>query len=92
MIVSFDKGDVRLSEAGLIVDGDARQWEIPLDGDTDGRDARLESFYRAIVDGRSLPADGAWGKATQEVLAGVEESAASRTEVFLNCQVPTIDA
>ncbi len=91
LIVSFDKGDVRLSPAGLIVDGDERQWEIRLDGDDDGRDARLETFYRAIVEGCPLPADGRWGKATQEVLVAIEESAALRQEILLTNQVPSVD-
>ena len=90
MIVSFDKGDVRFAPTGLVVDGDDRQWEIPLSAKPDGRDNRLESFYRAIVDGTPLSADGRWGKATQEVLIAIEESATARREITLKHQVPYI--
>jgi phthalate 4,5-cis-dihydrodiol dehydrogenase len=91
LIASFDKGDVRLSPAGLIVDGDDEQWEIDLTGEGDGRDGRLETFHAAIAEGKSLIADGRWGKATQEVLIAVEESAATGKEVTLSHQVPSVD-
>ncbi len=91
VIASFDQGDVRFSPAGLIVDGDRRQWEIPLDGKGDGRDGRLATFYRAIAEGVPLPADGRWGKATQEVLVALEESAAKRAEIVLRHQTPFVD-
>ena len=40
----------------------------------DGRDGRVNTFYDAIVRDRPLPADGAWGMATLEVLLAIEES------------------
>ena len=91
LVASFDHGDVRLSPAGLIVDGDDKQWEIDLTGEGDGRDGRLDSFHAAIAGGRPLAADGRWGKATQEVLIAVEQSAATRKEVMLAHQVPSVD-
>ncbi|MGE5538196.1 MAG: Gfo/Idh/MocA family protein [Gemmatimonas sp.] len=92
LIVSFDKGDVRLSPNGLIVDGDEKQWEIALPAKPDGRDNRLASFYHAIADGTPLPADGRWGMATQEVLVAVERSAATRSEIALERQVPWVSS
>ena len=56
-----------------------------------GRDGRINTFYDAIVRGRPLPADGAWGMATLEVLLAIEESGKTRKEVFLRHQVSTID-
>ncbi len=91
LVASFDQGDVRLSPGGLIVDGDEAQREITFTDAGDGRDGRLRTFYQAIANGRPLPADGRWGKATQEVLLAVEQSAATRTEVALSHQVPSID-
>ncbi len=91
LVASFEGGDVRFSPDGLVVDGDDRQWEIPLDVGWDGRDGRLENFYQAIANGRPLAADGAWGKATQEVLVAVEQSAKTRTEVMLSHQTPSVD-
>jgi phthalate 4,5-cis-dihydrodiol dehydrogenase len=91
MIASFERGDVRFSRAGLIVDADRQQWEIPLRHEGDGRDGRLATFYRAIAEGRPLPADGRWGKATQEVLVALERSAATRHEILLEHQTSYVD-
>jgi phthalate 4,5-cis-dihydrodiol dehydrogenase len=90
LIVSFERGDVRLSPKGLIVDGDDKQWEIAVQGD--GRDHRLASFHDAITHGTPLMADGRWGKATQEMLVAVQQSAEQRQEIMLTQQVPTVDS
>ncbi len=91
LIASFERADVRFSASGLIVDGDREQWEIPLEDQGDGRDGRLKSLHRAIVEGRALAADGSWGKATQEVLVALERSAETRAEIALAQQTPFID-
>jgi phthalate 4,5-cis-dihydrodiol dehydrogenase len=92
MIVSFDKADVRLSPGGLMVYGDEELWEIKLGvKGEDGRDGRINTYYDAIVKDRPLPADGAWGMATLEVLLAIEQSGTERKEVFLGHQMPTVD-
>ena len=92
LIASFDKGDVRMTPGGLTVYGDEEIYEIKLGvKGEDGRDGRINSFYDAIVRGRPLAADGAWGLATLEVILAIEESGRTRQEVFLRHQVPTID-
>lgn len=91
VIASFEHGDVRFSRAGLVVDGDREQWEIPLLHQGDGRDGRLRTFHHAIVEKRPLPADGRWGKATQEVLVAMERSNAARAEILLDHQTPYAD-
>ena len=92
LIASFDKADVRMSPGGLTVYGDDELHEIKLGvKGEDGRDGRINTFYDAIVRGRPLPADGAWGMATLEVLLAIEESGRTRKEAFLRHQVPTID-
>ena len=92
LVVSFDKGDVRLSPGGLLVYGDEKQWEIPLvTRGVDGRDGRLQTYYEAIAHDRPLPADGRWGKATLEVLLAVEESGRERREMELSHQAALVD-
>jgi phthalate 4,5-cis-dihydrodiol dehydrogenase len=92
LIASFDRGDVRMTPAGLTVYGDDELHEIKLGvKGEDGRDGRINTFYDAIVRDRPLPADGAWGMATLEVLLAIEESGSTRKEAFLRHQVPTID-
>jgi phthalate 4,5-cis-dihydrodiol dehydrogenase len=88
LVASFERGDVRFSPTGLVVDGDREQWEIPLKDQGDGRDGRLKSFHRAIVEGAALSADGRWGKATQEVLVALERSAETHAEIALIHQTP----
>jgi len=92
LIASFDKGDVRMTPGGLRVYGDDEIYEIKLGvKGEDGRDGRINTFYDAIVRDRPLPADGAWGMATLEVLLAIEESDRTRKEASLRHQVPTID-
>ena len=81
-----------MTPGGLTVYGDDELHEIKLGvKGQDGRDGRINTFYDAIVRGRSLPADGAWGMATLEVILAIEESNRTRKEAFLRYQVPTID-
>src|SRR5262245_12234503 len=88
LIASFDRADVRMSPDGLMVYGDEELYEIKLGvRGEDGRDGRINSFYDAIVHGRPLPADGAWGLATLEVILAIEESTRTRSEVLLRHQV-----
>jgi Oxidoreductase family, NAD-binding Rossmann fold/GFO/IDH/MocA C-terminal domain len=92
LIASFDKGDVRMTPGGLTVYGEDELHEIKLGvKGEDGRDGRINTFYNAIVRNRPLPADGAWGMATLEVILAIEESGRTRKEIFLRHQVPTID-
>jgi phthalate 4,5-cis-dihydrodiol dehydrogenase len=92
LLASFDKGDVRMTPGGLTVYGDDELREIRLGvKGEDGRDGRINTFYDAIVRGRPLPADGAWGMATLEVILAIEESARTRKEALLRHQIPTID-
>ena len=88
LIVTFDRGDVRLTPGGLQVYSDEETWDIPISTETDGRHGIVSQMYEAIVHGRRPLADGQWGKATVEVLLAVLESARERREVFLAHQVP----
>ena len=71
--------------------GNQERSEIPLVTMEDGRDGRINTYYDAITGDRPLPADGAWGNATLELLLAIEESGKQRKEMYLEHQVPTID-
>ena len=88
LIVTFDKGDVRLTPGGLHIYSDDDAWEVPISRETDGRHGIVNQLYEAVVHGRRPFADGRWGKATVEVLLAVFASARERREVFLSHQVP----
>ncbi len=88
LIVTFEKGDVRLTPGGLVIYGDEDKREIPISRETDGRHGIVTQMYEAVVNGRRPWADGRWGKATVEVLLAVLASATERREIFLSHQVP----
>ena len=88
LIVSYDQADIKFSPNGLLVHGDEKQWEIPLQTPgRDGRDFRLDAFAEAINTGKPLQCDGRWGRATVEVLLAIEESGRERREIQLQHQV-----
>jgi phthalate 4,5-cis-dihydrodiol dehydrogenase len=90
MIASFDNADVKLSSRGLLVfDNDGRR-EIPMLEATDGIAGRLATFYESIVNGKPLPADGRWGKATLEVLLALDQASKTGVDVYLKHQVPVV--
>jgi len=91
LVVSFDKGDVRLTPNGLMVYGEEEKWEIPLPSLPDGRDGIIDEVYQAVVNGRRPSNDGHWGKATLEVLLALFQSGKERREIQMSHQVPTQD-
>jgi hypothetical protein len=90
LIVTFDKGDVRLTPNSLVIYSDEDKREIPISRETDGRHGIVNHLYEAVVNGRPPFADGRWGKATVEVLLAVFTSAREHREVFLSHQVPLL--
>ena len=91
LVVSFDKGDVRLTPNGLMVYGEEEKWEIPLPSLPDGRDGIIDEVYQAVVNGRRPSNDGHWGKATLEVVLALFQSGKERREIQMSHQVPTQD-
>ena len=90
-MVSFDKGDVRLTPGGLLVYGDEGKQEVSLTTDLDGRDGVIDQVYNAVVHGKRPANDGEWGMATLEVLLALFQSGQERKEIFLSHQIATID-
>jgi phthalate 4,5-cis-dihydrodiol dehydrogenase len=91
LIVSFDRGDVRLTSKGLLIYGDEDVQEIVTPADVDGHDGVAAEFYQAVTENRRPLNDGRWGKATLEVLLALFESGNARKEVFLSHQVAVRD-
>ena len=89
VIVSCERGDIRHSKWGLYVYDDEGVQEIDLRQDVgvSGRGAELEELYDAIVLGKPMYHDGAWGMATLEVCLALMESASRREEIKLTHQV-----
>lgn len=91
LIVSFDRGDVRLTPKGLFIYGDEDIQEIATPADVDGHDGVAAAFYHAVTENRRPSNDGRWGKATLEVLLALFESSQARKEVLLSHQVAAQD-
>jgi phthalate 4,5-cis-dihydrodiol dehydrogenase len=91
LIVSFDRGDVRLTPKGLLIYGDEVVQEIVTSAEVDGHDGVAAEFYQAVTENRRPWNDGRWGKATLEVLLALFESGNARREVFLSHQVAAQD-
>jgi phthalate 4,5-cis-dihydrodiol dehydrogenase len=89
MIVSFDRGDVRLSPNGLLVYTENGAKEVKVDTRLDGHHGSTASFYDGVVNDRPPQADGRWGKATLELILAVFQSGKERKEIFLSHQRPT---
>jgi phthalate 4,5-cis-dihydrodiol dehydrogenase len=92
LIVSFDRGDVRLTPRGLVIYGDEDVREIATPADRDGHDGVAAEFYQAVTENRRPLNDGRWGKATLEVLLALFASGSARQEVFLSHQVQVQDS
>ncbi len=90
-VASFDEGDVRFTSDGITVYGQTEKHDIPMPTDLDGREAIIQEFHNAVIEGRPPVNDGRWGKATVEVLLSLFESSRERKEVYLSHQTPTVD-
>ena len=91
LIASYEHADVKISPRGLIACGDDKQWEIPFLDVVDCRDYRLRAFQDSIANDKPLSCDGRWGRATVEVLLGVDQSGRERREIFLEQQVAYVE-
>jgi phthalate 4,5-cis-dihydrodiol dehydrogenase len=90
-VVSCEKGEMRQSPDGIIVYGDGKRWDVPVQGGLTGRAAEITELYEAVVHDRPVSHDGRWGEATLEVCLGMLDSAAQRKEVYMSHQVPVED-
>ncbi|WP_211176949.1 Gfo/Idh/MocA family protein [Pseudonocardia acidicola] len=88
VVLSCERGDVRVSPNGLRVYGDERVTEIPLAGEEVGRTAMLSEVADAVRTGSAAEHDGRWGLANLEVCLALVDSSRTRSEVFLTRQVP----
>ena len=88
LIVSFEKGDVRLTDQGIKVYGDEECWDISTPADLDGRHGVVNEFYENLKEERPPIADGRWGRATLEILLAIRDYSHQRKELLMQHQVP----
>jgi phthalate 4,5-cis-dihydrodiol dehydrogenase len=87
VVLSCERGDVRISPDGLRVYGDDRVEEVPLTGEPVGRTAMLTELADAVLRDAPVVHSGRWGLANLEVCLALVESSRSRSEVRLHRQV-----
>ena len=88
VIATCELGEVRQSRDGLFVYDDDGRHEEPIDAGTSMRQNEVNELREAIAGNRRALHDGAWGKATIEVLVSLIASAESHREIELQNQVP----
>ncbi|MEX2288959.1 MAG: Gfo/Idh/MocA family oxidoreductase [Mycobacteriales bacterium] len=88
VLVSCERGDLRVAPDGLLVYGDASREQIPLTDLPVGRHALLTELVDAVRGTAPATHDGAWGLANLEVCEALLTSSAKRQEVALTLQVP----
>lgn len=87
LIVSCERGDLRIGPQGLIVYGDTERREIPLAGWPVGRRAVLDELVGAVRGQFPAVHSARWGMANLEATLAVVRSAAERREIMLEHQV-----
>lgn len=93
LVVSCERGDIRLAADGLLVYADEGPSQVPVRWQRRirGRADVIDELYAAVNHGQPLAHDGRWGKATMAVCLAILESARERREVLVGHQVPTLD-
>lgn len=93
MIVSCERGDVRLVADGLVVYDDDGRRTIPVDARQGVRGRRdvIDEMVAAVVRGIPPAHGGRWAKATLAVCLAILQSSRERREVMVEHQVPTLD-
>jgi phthalate 4,5-cis-dihydrodiol dehydrogenase len=92
-IVSCEHGDIRQTPTGLVVHGDDGEEQIDVfSGEGFNRRygaVEVDEMHTAMAEDRGVRIhDARWGKATQEVVLGIIQSAQERREVNMRYQVP----
>jgi phthalate 4,5-cis-dihydrodiol dehydrogenase len=91
VVLSCERGDVRVSPGGIWVYGDERVEEVPLGGEPTGRSAMLTELADAVRSGVAPAHDGRWGTANLEACLALVRSSRTRSEVRLAQQVALSD-
>jgi phthalate 4,5-cis-dihydrodiol dehydrogenase len=85
LIVTCERGDMRLSPSGLLIHGvdGTREIAAPRGIGRPGQGDALDALWQAVREGRPCRHDARWGRDTVAVILAVLQSARTRREVFL---------
>ena len=87
VVASCERADLRPSPKGVHVYADAERRFEPLQAPRVYRDEVIDELYGAVVEGKPVVHDGAWGMATMEVCLAMLQSAREGREIMLKHQV-----
>ncbi len=89
LLVTCERGDLRLSPNGITVYGVDGVQEIPVERGLGrpGQGDTLDALWDAVRERRRDFHDARWGKATLEVALSILQSARERREIVLQHQV-----
>ena len=91
IVVTCERGEIRQAAAGLYVYDDDGRHEEPFSAGGNVRFNEATELRRGMAS-EPIFRDGRWGMATTEVVLAIAESAAQRREIYLEHQVPVVDA
>ena len=85
IVVTCERGDLRLSPTGLIIHGvdGTREVAVPRGVGRPGQGDALDELWRAVREGHPSMHDARWARDTIEVILGVLRSSKERREVLL---------
>jgi len=87
IVVTCDRGDMRLSPNGILIHGTqgTREIAVPRGAGRAGHGDTLDALWEAVRKGRRCAHDARWGRATVETVLAILQSSKSRREVQLSC-------
>ena len=93
LVITCERGDIRLSSDGIVVYGVGGMRTFPVERGVGrpGHGDALDALWAALREGRRDFHDARWGKATLEVALAILQSARERREINLAHQV-AVDA
>jgi phthalate 4,5-cis-dihydrodiol dehydrogenase len=87
VVVTCERGDVRLSANGILIHGTqgTREITVPRGAGRPGHGDALDALWEAVRTGRRCAHDARWGRATVEIVLAILQSSKSHREVQLSC-------
>jgi phthalate 4,5-cis-dihydrodiol dehydrogenase len=85
IIVTCERGDMRLSPEGILIHGidGTREVAVPRGPGRPGQGDALDALWQVLREGRSNIHDARWGRDTIEVVLALVQSSKARREVLL---------
>jgi phthalate 4,5-cis-dihydrodiol dehydrogenase len=88
VIVSCDRGDLRLYPDGIEVFGDKERWFESLPPPSIPRHEVMDELYDSIVNDTPVRHSAQWGRASLEVATGILNSASRKQSISMQHQMP----